>query len=195
MRRFVLFVLFCLVPVVVLPSYSLAKKQQLHSIQADFTQETHLKILIKPLTSHGTFAFQAPESLRWEYLAPLRSIMLMHNGKMEKLIEKDGHMAQENGMSPGSLQVVLPQIGKWLDGRFSDDPVFKTEQTGKRTIILTPKDQGLRSVISSIELHLGEQHGVMESVTIFEGPGAYTKLTFSHIILNRNIPKSTFLLQ
>jgi outer membrane lipoprotein-sorting protein len=167
-------------------------RERLRSVQADFTQETHLKILARPLVSHGTLAFQAPQSLRWEYHDPLHSIMFMHDGKMEKIIERDGHFQQDNGAGVGSMQVILPEISNWLDGRFTENPIFTTTRVDERTIMLTPKDQGLQKVISAIELHLGEQDGVMDSVTIFEGPDASTRLNFKNIILNREIPESTF---
>jgi outer membrane lipoprotein-sorting protein len=169
-----------------------AEMAPLRSVQCDFIQEKHLKILARPLVSHGTLVFQAPQSLRWEYRDPLHSLLLMHNGKMEKFIERDGRFEQDNGMGMGSMQVILPEISNWLDGRFSENPLFTTTRTDERTIVLTPKEPGLQAIISAIELHLGEQAGVMESVTIFEGPDAYTRLTFSSIILNREIPESTF---
>lgn len=193
MRRLLFLILICLLLGPLNQSEAFAEKtQQLHSIQADFTQETHLKILVKPIVSHGFFAFKAPDSLRWEYRDPFHSIMLMQDGKMEKIIEKNGRFERDNSMSAGSMQVILPQIGSWLDGRFTDSSVFTAKRVDHHTIILTPKEEGMRSVISSIELHLGKQRGVMESVTIFEGKDASTTLTFHHIILNQNIPKSLF---
>ena len=168
------------------------KRDALRSVRGDFTQETHLKILARPLVSHGIFAFQAPQSLRWEYHDPLRSIMLMQNGSVEKYVERDGRLERDNGMGVDSMQMILPEISNWLDGRFSDNPVFTAKRTGGRTVILTPKEKGFRAVISSIELHLGAQAGVMDSVTIHEGPEAYTRLTFSNVVLNREIPESYF---
>ena len=171
------------------------KSVRLHSIQADFIQETHLKILSRPLVSRGIFAFQAPQSLRWEYFSPLHTIMLMQNGRMEKFIERNGRFEQDKGMGAGSMQFILPEISSWLEGRFADNPVFTTLRKDERTIVLTPKEQGLQAVISAIELHLGRQEGVMDSVTIFEGPDAFTRLTFSNIVLNREIPESSFRMQ
>lgn len=171
------------------------KPVHLHSVQADFTQETHLKILSRPLVSQGVFAFQAPQSLRWEYYSPLHTIMLMQNGRMEKFIERNGRFEQDKGMGAGSMQFILPEISSWLEGRFSDNPVFTTLRKDERTIVLTPKEQGLQAVISAIELHLGQQEGVMDSVTIFEGPDAFTRLTFKNIVLNREIPENYFRMQ
>ncbi|MBV5318745.1 MAG: hypothetical protein JZU50_13175, partial [Desulfobulbaceae bacterium] len=73
-----------------------------------------------------------------------------------------------------------------------DNPMFKVTRPDDRTIVLTPKEPGLQSIISRIELRLGLEEGVMETVTIFEGPDAYTRLTFTGTVLNREIPEARF---
>jgi len=195
MRR-VLFCLF-LLPMLLFRTPGLAAEvhEQLRSVQGDFVQETHLKILARPLVSHGSLAFQAPQSLRWEYRDPLRSIMYMHNGTMEKVVERNGHFELDGSVGAGSMQIILPEISNWLDGRFSENPLFTAVRVDARTVVLTPKDAGLQAIISSIDLRLGERVGVMESVTIHEGPDDFTRLTFSNIVLNREIPESFFVRQ
>lgn len=165
---------------------------RLRSVQADFTQEKHLKILARPLVSQGIFAFQTPQSLRWEYLRPLHSILLLHEGQIRKLIEREGGFEQDNGAGIDAMRVVLQDIGSWLDGRFTDNPLFQVTRAGERTVVLTPKEQGLQAVISRIELQLGPEEGVMEQVTIFEGPESFTQLRFTNTVLNREIPAGTF---
>ena len=165
---------------------------RLRSVQADFSQEKHLQILARPLLSSGLFIFQAPQSLRWEYQTPLHSIMLMHDGRIEKTIERNGRFERDNGAGVSSMQIILQEIGSWLDGRFTDNPLFSCNRSDERTVIHTPKEKGLQAVISRIELRLGKQEGMMDSVTIFEGPDAWTRLTFTNIVLNREIPESFF---
>ncbi len=165
---------------------------RLKSIQADFTQETHLKILARPIVSRGRFVFQAPGSLRWEYREPFRSILLMFKGRVRKFTDIDGKLVEDRGLQLDAMQVVLGQIRGWLNGRFTDNAAFKASFEDKRTIRLTPKEESLRPFISSIELKLAAQAGLLHSVTIFEGPGDFTKLVFFHVVLNRPIPAALF---
>ena len=51
--------------------------EKIKSVSANFSQEKHLQILIKPLVSKGRFYFLAPDSVRWEYTSPVKSILLM----------------------------------------------------------------------------------------------------------------------
>jgi outer membrane lipoprotein-sorting protein len=165
---------------------------QIHSIKADFIQEKHLKILARPIISTGTLTFQAPQSLRWEYQTPIPSILLMNGSKVMKFIERDGRLVEDRGMQFNSMQVVLPEISKWLDGRFTDNDMFKVSFPTDSTVLLTPKQQSLAGLISKIELKLADKKGLLDSVTIFEGPDSYTTMTFSNRILNQDIATSVF---
>ena len=166
---------------------------QVRSVQADFIQEKHLKILARPIISTGTFTFQAPQSLRWEYRSPIASILLMHGGTVRKFVERDGVLLEEKGMGLDSMQVVLAEISNWLGGRVADNDLFRVTFPDKRTILLTPKEPGLAALISSIELKLADQPGLLDEVTIFEGADSTTRLTFSNRILNQEIPPSLFI--
>jgi hypothetical protein len=90
------------------------------------------------------------------------------------------------------MQVVLGEISGWLDGSFTDNASFEASFENDRTIILIPKEKSMRAFISSIELGLAEQPGLLHSVTIFEGPESFTKLIFSHAVLNQSIPDTLF---
>jgi outer membrane lipoprotein-sorting protein len=191
---YTLLITICFLLLTPVPSFSSAGPDQvpLHSIQADFVQEKHLKILRQPIISTGIFAFQAPRSLRWEYITPIPSILLMHNGKMSKFIKTGGRFTEEKGIGIDAMQLMLGEISNWLEGRFSDNEMFTASFPDAKTIILTPRGQATGGLISKIELTLGERKGVLDTVTIFEGPDSYTRMTFSHAVINGNIPASMF---
>ena len=178
-----------------LPAAEVGTKEQplLKSVQATFIQEKHLKILNRPLLSSGTFAFQAPQSLRWEYLKPLHSVLLMHKGRAVKLIEHDDRFEEDNGAGVDAMQVVFADMGNWLEGRFDDNPLFSASQQQGNMVVLTPKDPGLQAIISRIELHPSTQAGLMDKVVIVEGPDAFTQLTFANTTINQPIPEATFI--
>lgn len=165
---------------------------RLRSVQADFIQEKHLKILVRPIVSQGRFVFQAPGSLRWEYREPFRSILFMLDGRVRKFTERNGQLVEDKGLQLDAMQVVLKEISGWLDGRFTENAAFAATIKDDRTITLIPKEKSMRTFISSIELVLADQAGVLHSVTIFEGPDSYTRLIFSDAVLNQPIPEALF---
>ncbi len=162
------------------------------SIQADFTQEKHLKILVRPLISKGVFVFQAPDMLRWEYTAPVKSLLLMHGRIMRKFHQRNNALVEDTSPGMDAMQVVSEQISQWLAGNFTDNPVFAAELKDDGVIVLTPKNKAMSAIISKIELASGAEPGLMKSVTIYEGADSFTRLLFSHARLNTPVPLSLF---
>ncbi len=165
---------------------------RLKSVRAEFIQETHLKILARPIISKGIFIFQRPDSLRWEYKSPIRSLTLMHDGRIKKYIQKDGKLVEEHGASLESMQVVLQEITHWLKGRFTDDPTFKVKLENDNRVIFTPRNKAIAKLINRIELKLSNLPSLMDSVTIYEGPASFTRLTFSQAKINQAVKESVF---
>ncbi len=199
--RFFLFPALCILAAfsIVIPGHPAmaAENSTTHvavsSVQADFIQEKHLQILAQPLLSRGRFLFKAPDSLRWEYTSPFHSILLMDKGRVKKFIEKNGRMVEDTSMAMNGMQVVMTEISGWMDGRFSDNDAFIVRRKGK-TVTLIPKQQGMRAIISAIELRLADQTGLLQSVTIVEDPErkSFTRMVFSHALLNQPIDEHLF---
>lgn len=162
------------------------------SVQAEFIQEKHLPILTKPLVSEGVFYFQAPRSLRWEYRAPIRSILVMHDSRVRRFVANGEGFSEERGAGLEAMQVVVEEISHWLAGRFDDNPMFKAELEPGRRIVLTPRTEAMAKVIQRIILNLAEQPGIIHSVVIYESDEAYTRMTFHDTVLNAKIDERIF---
>lgn len=165
------------------------------SLQADFQQEKHMKMLVQPIISQGSFSFQAPSSLRWEYRSPVPSILLMHGESVRKYVEVDGAMQEVQGLPMSSMQIILTEITNWLDGRFTDNELFTVTQPDSDHILLTPKQGTLDGFIETIELHLEGNNGLLRAVTIHEGGENFTRMTFTNRVLNQKLPANLFTVQ
>ena len=162
------------------------------SISAEFTQEKHLRILTKPLVSKGIFYYQAPRSLRWEYKSPVRSILLMHQGKIRRYIEGSSGLTEDSGAGLQAMQSVLQEITRWLKGDFANNPMFSASLKRDGKIVLTPREKAFASIIKRIELILSDRPGVIESVTIYEGKDSFTKIEFQNVRVNDPLKDSLF---
>jgi outer membrane lipoprotein-sorting protein len=165
---------------------------KISSVQADFVQQKHLKILSKPLISKGVMYYKAPSSLRWEYKAPIQSVLLMQNGHTKRFQNDGSGYKEERGANMPSMQMVMAQITQWLSGNFSDDALFSAKMEKGRKIILTPQKKGFADIIARIELHLAENPGMIAAVLIFEGPDAFTRMDFNQTIINPDLPEEIF---
>lgn len=162
------------------------------AVKAEFVQEKHMQILARPLVSRGAFLFKAPDSLRWEYTAPVKSVLLMHNGQIRRFMNKDGRYVEDDAARLQSMQVVVQQITQWLNGRFDENPAFSAALEPGPKIIMTPKEKALARLIERIEIALSRQPGVLESVTIFESENSFTRLIFQNVTLNPRLDESAF---
>jgi outer membrane lipoprotein-sorting protein len=165
------------------------------SIKAEFTQHKHLKILTKPLVSQGRFYFQKPDSIRWEYSSPVKSILLMHQGNVKRYTLGSRGLVEDSSQALSSMQVVVQEIGLWSQGRFTESDHFTAELKGgkERKIILTPKEKAFAAIISRIEITpSSEQKGAIKSVKIVESEGNYTLLKFTDVKINEKIGESVF---
>ena len=164
------------------------------SISADFIQEKHMKILVKPLISKGIIRFQSPDALRFEYREPIQNILIMQGKSVSRYIGKDDTFVRDNAAAVGAMTVVMDEISQWLKGNFStsvfDATVEETPAPGK--IILTPKDKAMTHFIQDIVLVLSEQPGVFKEVVIRENQNSYTRLRFENVQLNQPIDPEAF---
>lgn len=168
------------------------KSRSVETVQADFIQEKHLKILSKPLISKGVLYFKSPRSLRWEYESPIKSVLLMHNGQVNRFVKSDEGFVPDTGMKLQAMQVVMDEITLWLSGRFQDNPNFKASLEPGPKIVLIPSKNSFTAIIDRIELMLSEERGFINSVAIFENENSLTKLIFKNTILNEPLKDSLF---
>lgn len=165
------------------------------SVQADFVQSKHLKILAKPLLSQGRFCFQKPDSVRWEYDAPVRSVLLMNKGKVKRYTAGRQGMTEEIGEGISSMQVIVQEISLWSQGRFEESAHFKGEIKDGREleIILTPREESFALIIQRIIIVPSpDLKGGIKRVKIVESEGNETRLEFSRVRLNEKIPPAVF---
>lgn len=162
------------------------------SVQADFVQEKHLAILAGPLVSHGVFYYQAPGSLRWEYSRPVKSMLLMHAGKIRRFVKGTDGFQEETSGGLEAMQVIMEQITFWLKGRFDESSMFDARLDTPGLITLTPREDALRAIIQSIEIRMTRQPGIIKEVVIHESRDAYTRMRFSNTILNEHVDDAVF---
>ena len=198
MKRFFGMVVVCLTCSVLLGWTGDLKKfseeaRSVQTLKADFIQEKNLKILVQPLVSKGVFYFKKPDSLRWEYKSPVRSVLLMHNGETRRFLEGRDGVREDHGPGLQGMQLVMGEISLWLSGNFGDNPDFMAAVDDKGAIVLTPRAESLSKFISRIELFPSDRPGVIRSVVLYEGEDSHTTIRFENVKVNEDLPESLFL--
>jgi outer membrane lipoprotein-sorting protein len=162
------------------------------SIKADFVQEKHMKILKKPLIARGVFFYQLPDSLRWEYSTPFRSVLLMHADRIRRFIQGQDGMVEDSGASLEMMRFVLQEIPLWLSGRFDANPNFKAFLKEDNRIEMVPASAALTGIIDRIELVLADKPGIIDTVTIYESKDTFTRFLFRNTEMNAVLTDALF---
>ena len=179
------------------PSQDLASLQEaakiIQSVKAEFLQKRHLPILAEPLLSEGKFFFRASGLLRWEYLSPLRSVMLQKGDQIRLYHFSEGVWKAEMTQAVEARRMVLAEIRQWLQGRFDQSKAFNHLYAPgpPARIILDPRE-GINKFIQRIEIVLSARPGVISRVEIEEPGGSRTSIEFRNVEINPNLPAEIF---
>ena len=167
--------------------------RNIRSIKAEFLQQRTLPILTKPLLSEGRFFFQASGSLRWEYLRPLRSVMIQKGNTLEYYHFSDGIWKPEVTQAVETRRMVITEISRWFQGRFDQSTVFQPLYSPgpPGRVILTPRE-GVDQFIRRITIFLSNRIGVIDRVEIEEPGGSRTSIEFKKIEINSSLSSEIF---
>ena len=167
--------------------------RNIRSVKAGFIQKRSLPILTKPLLSEGRFFFYTPDSLRWEYLNPLRSVMLQKGDTLKLYHFSEGKWKLEITQGADSRQMVLGEIRQWFQGRFDESKAFKHQYLPgpPARVVLTP-GEGIDKFIQRVEIVLSARPGVIDRVEVEEPGGSRTSIEFRNVEVNSNFPPEVF---
>ena len=164
------------------------------TIKAHFVQKKSMKILSRPLISEGLFYYVAPDSFRWEYLKPLRSIVIAYKGDTKRYIASGGKMIEDKTGGVQAMKIVLSEVAGWMSGKFDQNPSFAaTLKEGAYTeITLTPVEKNMAGMIEKIKITLSKKETAVKSVKIIESANAFTQIDFSDVQINKAISDKIF---
>ena len=171
------------------------KMASVHSVYLEFTQERVLKLFSEPLKSDGVMLIERPDKIRWETTAPFQSILLGDQKSVAQFEFNDGKWEKLKLGFPQLLQRVMQQMalmnqGK-LDALMTDYTI--TVATGAMTVLtMVPKDQNVRGMMSSLEVHLLPDLSATHEVVMNEPNGDLTRITFHGEKRDAPFPAKTF---
>jgi outer membrane lipoprotein-sorting protein len=167
--------------------------RDIRSVKADFLQKRSLQILTKPLISEGKLFFYTPDSLRWEYLSPLRSVMLQKGSTIQVYNFSEGVWKPEMAQAVEVRRMVLAEISQWFQGRFDESKVFEhVYSPGPPARVILVAGKGINRFINRIEIILSVRPGVIDRVEIEEPEGSRTSIEFRNVEINSSFSSEVF---
>jgi outer membrane lipoprotein-sorting protein len=167
----------------------------LDSVYFEFTQERHLKLFAEPLKSEGVMLIQRPDQIRWETTAPFQSILMGNHESVAQFEKEDGRWKKLKLGFPQMLRRVMEQMSLMHQGKMealTSDFNVSVATGAVAVVTLKPKDESVRSVLSSLEIHMTPEFSTTREVVMNEPNGDLTRILFREEHRDVKFPPGTF---
>jgi outer membrane lipoprotein-sorting protein len=171
------------------------KMSALNSVYFEFTQERHLKLFAEPLKSEGVLLIARPDKIRWETTSPFQSILMGNHESVAQFEKEDGQWKKLKLGFPQMMRRVMEQMSLMHQGKMdalTADFNVSVATGAVAVVTLKPKDESIRSVLSSLEIHMTPEFSTTREVVMNEPNGDLTRILFHEEHREVNLPPGTF---
>ncbi|HEY3358513.1 MAG TPA: outer membrane lipoprotein carrier protein LolA, partial [Polyangia bacterium] len=161
------------------------------TLVADFTQRKRLSLFKDELTSKGSLKFKRPNRLRWEYVAPEKSVILFDGARVTVRAPGAPPEVYDLAKQPG-MQAVFDRILVWLGrGSLADAAKdYDVKVVGPAALRLTPKGSLAKHLID-VEMRF-DAAWQLAYVQVREKSGDQTQITFTNLRRNVKLDDAVF---
>jgi len=168
------------------------------TLEARFVQQQESSLLVAPEESKGQFSYQAPDRVRWEYLAP-KSMSVVIRGDEMTTWYHDLKQVQKLKIGRYSNQVFkyLGASGNMqtLLGYFSVNLTLPAKKGEPYRMELLPRYDRIKKRLRSMSLWVDAELYFPKRIKYVEANGDSTEYLFKDIQRNAAIPADRFVLK
>jgi outer membrane lipoprotein-sorting protein len=176
-----------------------AAQHGLRTLSADFVQHSRVKLFKQQISSQGRFLYErgSPSKLRWEYMAPDASTLLLIGDRATLRIGTRAPQVFDTARDP-LVSALFTQLQLWLgNGSLASaqgDYVVQSGGTAAQpALILLPRPGSpLSRAFTRIELHVDGRTMQLVRLLLVENSGDEKEILFSHLQRNTSIPQTAF---
>lgn len=166
----------------------------LRSMQAEFVQTKHLRMLNDKMISRGVMHYQQSNKLRWEYTFPYALVFVLNDTQV--LFLKDGQRSvinvEQNKMFKEIARIMMSSIiGKSLNNP-KEFKISLSSTSDEYLVTLLPQKKPMRDMFDKIILHVNRNQRTISKVEIHEKNKDYTLIELRNVHLNQAIDASLF---
>jgi len=172
------------------------RQKSVLSLQATFKQEKILGLLAQPETSSGTFFYQKPNRVLWNYAEPKPVTIVINNGRLttyypqlNKAETLEVSRYQDKIFKYMGATSALDDLANYFDFTFTDragDP-FRLD--------LKPNNKLVARRVKSITIWIDREQYITSKFEYVEKDGDVTRYEFKNIKINSPIPAEKFTLK
>lgn len=163
------------------------------SITSQFIQERHLSAMTQPLVSRGHFWYKKPASVRWEYVEPYKSLIILTKRKV--FIQEDQKKHEYDMQSGSAFQnlghIMFSFILGDIESAEKDYHIEYLENKSLYFVKLTPRHVG-QDIMSRIDLYFDRNDFSLSKIIMYEKGEDFTSIRFENKELNVEVPNEIF---
>jgi len=164
------------------------------TMQCDFTQTKHLRMLNDKMTSKGRMYYQQTNRLRWEYTSPYSYTFILNDDKvlLKNKQRNDVIDVNKNKLFREIARIMMNSV---VGTSLTDDKSFKSTiaTNGNEWIAsLLPQRKDLKQLFQKIILHFSKKNAMVKQVELIERNGDKTVIELNNIRTNEKISADMF---
>ena len=167
------------------------------TMQCDFVQTKHLKMLNNDFVSHGKMYYQQSNKLRWEYTSPYSYTFILNNDQvlLKNKQRNDLIDVKQNKLFREIVRIMMSSV---VGNCLADDKNYKVSiaTIGNEWVAtLLPQRKDMKQMFQKLVLHFHAKKSVVNTVELFDKNGEKTIIELKNIRTNETITSNMFVIQ
>jgi outer membrane lipoprotein carrier protein len=167
------------------------------TMQCDFVQTKHLKMLNNDFVSHGKMYYQQSNKLRWEYTSPYSYTFILNNDQvlLKNKQRNDLIDVKQNKLFREIVRIMMSSV---VGNCLADDKNYKVSiaTIGNEWVAtLLPQRKDMKQMFQKLVLHFNAKKSVVNTVELFDKNGEKTIIELKNIRTNETITSNMFVIQ
>ena len=168
---------------------------QIRTLEADFVQRKESTMLLEPEESRGTFCFQAPDRVRWDFASPSAMTLVIREREMTTWYQDLNRVEvlEVGRQAERFLELLGPGSSlKELQHYFTLSAAFPATPGEPYQIGLKPLSSRIGKRISEMTIRLDPKLFIPIFLRYVEAGGDVTELRFGALRINQGISEDRF---
>ena len=167
------------------------------TMQCDFVQTKHLKMLNNDFVSHGKMYYQQSNKLRWEYTSPYSYTFILNNDQvlLKNKQRNDLIDIKQNKLFREIVRIMMSSV---VGNCLADDKNYKVSVAAignEWVATLLPQRKDMKQMFPKLILHFNAKKSVVNNVELYDKNGEKTIIELKNIRINETIPSNMFAIQ
>ena len=155
----------------------------IQTMQCRFVQSKTMAMLAEPSIAEGTMHYVSPDKMRWEYITPYASALIVNGERIIKVTDGKEEVldAKSSRMYQGMVNIIMDCASgrKLFDATVFDVILYDDGALWKAE--MTPKRRDMKRMFAQLVFRFDKTTSIISQVEMMEASGDVTSIQFEDI--------------